>query len=67
MHSLRKFYIDTYHDQFFTSPPSWFMMYMWMEALYHIPLSVWAVGALLRNSTYNEYLYRGLHELERIQ
>lgn len=24
------------------------MLYMWMEVIYHIPLSVWAVGALLR-------------------
>lgn len=48
MHDLRKFYIDTYHDQFFVQPPAWFSMYAWMELLYHLPLSAWAVGALLR-------------------
>lgn len=48
MSDIRKFYINTYQDQFFTRPPSWFTMYMWMEALYHLPLSCWAVGALLR-------------------
>ena len=48
MHDIRKFYIETYHDQLFISPPAWFTMYLWMEALYHVPLSVWAVGALLR-------------------
>lgn len=48
MINLRKFYIDTYQDQFFVNPPAWFTMYMWMELLYHTPLSVWAIGALLR-------------------
>jgi hypothetical protein len=50
MKDLRKFYIDTYRDQFFINPPAWFMMYMWMEALYHVPLSIWAIGALLRGA-----------------
>ncbi|KAH9824503.1 putative membrane protein [Teratosphaeria destructans] len=49
MTTLRTFYIETYHDQFFTSPPAWFTMYMWMDVLYHVPLSIWAVGALLRD------------------
>lgn len=48
MSDLRKFYIDTYHDQFFTHPPAWFSMYAYMELVYHLPLSVWAVPALLR-------------------
>jgi len=46
--TLRTWYITTYRDQFFTRPPAWFNAYMWMEALYHLPLSVWAIGALLR-------------------
>ncbi|KAK6396921.1 hypothetical protein LTR65_007419 [Meristemomyces frigidus] len=46
---LRLYYIETYHDQFFTAPPAWFNMYTWMELLYHTPLSVWAIGALLRD------------------
>lgn len=48
MHSIRKFYIDTYHDRFFIAPPSWFMLYIWMEVIYHVPLSFWAIGALVR-------------------
>src|ERR1700761_5452902 len=28
---------------------AWFTAYMWMEALYHLPLSVWAIGALRRD------------------
>ncbi|KAK5111499.1 hypothetical protein LTR85_011847 [Meristemomyces frigidus] len=46
---LRLYYIETYHDQFFTAPPAWFTTYMWMELFYHTPLSVWAIGALLRD------------------
>lgn len=49
MTDIRTFYIETYRDQFFTGPPAWFGMYAWMEALYHLPLSFWAVGALMRS------------------
>ncbi|EME43808.1 hypothetical protein DOTSEDRAFT_151328 [Dothistroma septosporum NZE10] len=49
MIDLRQWYITTYRDQFFVSPPAWFTLYMWMELFYHVPLSVWAVGALLRD------------------
>jgi hypothetical protein len=46
--SLREWYITTYADRFFTQPPAWFNMYMYMELVYHVPLSVWAIGALIR-------------------
>ncbi|KAL4784099.1 transmembrane protein 6/97 [Aspergillus varians] len=46
---LRDFYIATYRDKFFEGPvPVWFTSYTWMEILYHAPLSIWALGALLR-------------------
>ncbi|KAK5133803.1 hypothetical protein LTR08_007232 [Meristemomyces frigidus] len=48
---IHTFYVGTYGDQFFSSPPAWFTFYTWMELLYHIPLSVWAIGALLRGSS----------------
>jgi hypothetical protein len=48
---IRTFYINTFHDQFFIKPPAWFTVYMWMELLYHTPLSVWAIGALLRGAS----------------
>lgn len=48
MTHLRQWYITTYRDQFFVSPPAWFTMYIWMELFYHVPLSVWALGALIR-------------------
>jgi hypothetical protein len=47
--ALRSWYISTYKDPFFVPvPPAWFTAFAWMEALYHVPLSVWAVGALRR-------------------
>ena len=46
--TLREWYISTYADRFFTHPPAWFNMYMYMELIYHVPLSFWAVGALIR-------------------
>jgi len=49
MTGIRKWYITTYDDQFFIKPPAWFITYMWLEAMYHFPISIWAVGALYRN------------------
>lgn len=48
MTTVRNFYIETYQDQFFIAPPSWFGLYLWFEVLYHVPLSLWAVGGLWR-------------------
>jgi hypothetical protein len=48
---LRDFYTATYRDKFFEdSVPAWFTSYTWMEILYHVPLSIWALGALLRGT-----------------
>ena len=46
--TLREWYITTYADRFFSQPPAWFNMYMYMELIYHVPLSFWAIGALVR-------------------
>jgi hypothetical protein len=46
---IRTWYIATYKDRFFTDPPVWFRTYMLLEAVYHVPLSLWAVPALLRD------------------
>jgi hypothetical protein len=35
-----------YQDLFFTSPPRWFTFYVCMEALIHIPISIWSLRAL---------------------
>lgn len=49
MDDLRHWYIVTYADRNFSAPTAWFSAYMWLEALYHVPLSFWAVGALARD------------------
>lgn len=45
---IRQFYVETFRDKFFESPPDWFMFFLAMEVIYHLPLSIWAVGALIR-------------------
>ncbi|KAK8243334.1 transmembrane protein 6/97 [Phyllosticta capitalensis] len=49
MDNMRQWYIEQYQDRFFTSPPAWFGVYMYMEALYHVPVSFWSIGALIRD------------------
>jgi len=49
--NLRDFYITTYRDKFFSEPPTWFTAFIWMELLYHVPLSLWAVFGLLRGES----------------
>ncbi|CAI7674479.1 unnamed protein product [Penicillium palitans] len=48
-HNLREFYITTYRDKFFEDPPTWFTVFIWMELLYHLPLSIWAARGLLKD------------------
>lgn len=53
LHDLRVYYLETYNDQFFApsppgpSIPSFFALYALMELVFHLPVSVWAVGRLL--------------------
>lgn len=48
---LRQFYVDSFRDKFFEDPqPVWFTVFIWMELLYHAPLSVWAVLGLWRGA-----------------
>ncbi|KAF1982689.1 hypothetical protein K402DRAFT_362573 [Aulographum hederae CBS 113979] len=51
LYDLRAYHVATYKDRFFVEPPAWFNTYIWMEALYHIPLSLWAIPAILRDDT----------------
>ena len=46
--TLRAFYIDMTKDQFFTRHVPFFTLYIWMELLYHLPLSIWAIVAIPR-------------------
>ena len=45
---IRKWYIATYNDRFFTDPPRWFTLFTVMEAVYHVPVAVTSVGGLWR-------------------
>ena len=49
MVDIRTWYVVTYKDRFFINPPTWFNTYMLLEAVYHLPLSLWVVPALLRD------------------
>lgn len=47
---LRAFYVTSFRDKFFEDQqPAWFRAFIWMELVYHAPLSGWAIGALLRD------------------
>lgn len=46
--ATREWYIKTYHDRFFEQPPAFFTFFLVMEAMYHLPFSIWAIAALLR-------------------
>lgn len=41
--TLRTYYITNIGDRFFTAPPAWFLSYMYLEALYHLPASLWLI------------------------
>ncbi|KAI1638647.1 transmembrane protein 6/97 [Biscogniauxia mediterranea] len=50
---LRSYYFRTYNDRFFAPPssaspppPSFFVLFSWLELLFHLPVSAWAVRAL---------------------
>ncbi|KAK5624884.1 hypothetical protein RRF57_000600 [Xylaria bambusicola] len=47
---LREYYVSTYNDQFFKPPPaeipSFFTLFAFLELTFHLPVSLWAVGAL---------------------
>ncbi|KAI1113856.1 transmembrane protein 6/97 [Nemania sp. NC0429] len=47
---LRSYYIEAYNDQFFARPaaeiPSFFPLFAFLELVFHLPVSLWAVGAL---------------------
>lgn len=44
--SMVSYHLERFQDQFFTNPPAWFTVYTWIELLYHLPLSLWAVWGI---------------------
>ncbi|KAI1373992.1 transmembrane protein 6/97 [Hypoxylon crocopeplum] len=52
LYELRVYYIETYNDQFFAPPPaaipSFFPLFAFLELVFHLPVSLWAVRTLFR-------------------
>src|SRR5450432_865299 len=44
---IRAFQLENYKDLFFVSPPDWFVLYSWMELIFHLPVAIWSIRALL--------------------
>ncbi|KAF2113436.1 transmembrane protein 6/97 [Lophiotrema nucula] len=51
MTDLRTWYFAKYGDRFFAgpAPPPWFTLFMLLEFVFHLPVALWAIPALLRN------------------
>ncbi|KAF1960667.1 integral membrane protein-like protein [Byssothecium circinans] len=49
MTDVRVWYVATYGDRLFYNAPPWFPVFTALELLYHLPLTLWAIPALLRN------------------
>jgi hypothetical protein len=47
--SFRDWYIGEFGDRFFYNAPAWFPILTFLELVYHLPLTLWAIPALLRN------------------
>ena len=43
---IQNFYVTSYKDKFFIDPPAWFRVYVLLEIVYHVPLSLWAIYGL---------------------
>ena len=44
--------MDRFHDKFFENDPpaAWFRLFIWMELIYHVPLSAWAIFGLWKGA-----------------
>ncbi|KAI5862069.1 transmembrane protein 6/97 [Durotheca rogersii] len=67
LYDLRVYYIETYNDQFFAPPPapipSFFPLFAFLELVFHLPVSLWAVGAFLRGDGGKQSALGGRSEL----
>ncbi|PMD13757.1 hypothetical protein NA56DRAFT_415282 [Hyaloscypha hepaticicola] len=51
MQSITDYYIDTYNDLFFIgTPPPFFEFFMYTEMFVQVPVMIWGISALLRDS-----------------
>jgi hypothetical protein len=51
MANVKKFYLDTYKDQFFVQTPPFFEFFMWTEVFIQGPVMFWSLGGLLRGES----------------
>ncbi|CAD6499216.1 BgTH12-04868 [Blumeria graminis f. sp. triticale] len=51
MIDLKAFYVETFDDRFFRTPPPFFQLFVWLEILYQAPVIAWSLGGLYRNSS----------------
>lgn len=59
---IQNFYVTSYKDKFFIDPPAWFGVYVLLEIVYHVPLSLWAIYGLYTGRTSAQPLpRRGTH------
>jgi hypothetical protein len=54
--SLLAYSKENYKDYMLVPPegqsaPAWFLLYMWMELIFHVPISFWSVSALLNGAS----------------
>jgi len=47
--ALKEYLISSYQDQFFISPPPFFVFYVWLELFFHVPISLWSIYGLYNN------------------
>ncbi|KAG9245143.1 hypothetical protein BJ878DRAFT_502922 [Calycina marina] len=50
MKALSSFYINTYNDRFFITHPPFFQAFIFSEIIFQLPVSIWAIRALPRDS-----------------
>lgn len=55
---LQNHYVTTYKDNNFINPPTWFKSYVILEILYHGPLCLWAIPALIKGKIMDQLLLR---------
>ncbi|KAI1083384.1 transmembrane protein 6/97 [Whalleya microplaca] len=57
LYELRAYYLRTYNDQFFAPPPatvpSFFPLFAFLELVFHLPVSLWAVSKLVGRGRLN--------------
>ena len=55
--NLVAYHLERFQDQFFTAPPAWFTVYMWLEVVYHVPISLWLGWGLWNGEFLGSLIY----------